>query len=39
MPLYEQARANLAVGGAPARPVAAPASGGEQAELNKFLGR
>ncbi len=37
MPLYEQARANRAVGGAPAAPVAAPA--GEQAELNKFLGR
>lgn len=39
MPLYEQARANLAVGGAPARPPATTAAGGEQAELNKFLGR
>jgi metalloendopeptidase OMA1, mitochondrial len=34
MPVYEQAKANLAVGGAPARPAA-----NEQQELNRFLGR
>ncbi len=40
MPLYEQSKANQAVGGAPAAPVAAKtAPADEQAELDKFLGR
>ena len=50
MPVYEQAKANLAAGGAPAAPgtVAAPtqraaaapkAAATEQQELDKFLGR
>lgn len=39
MPLYEQSRANLRVGGAPAAPVAPVAAVGEKEELDKFLGR
>lgn len=46
VPLYEQAKANLAVGGAPARvPAGAPAAAAprpaatEQQELDRFLGR
>jgi len=43
MPLYEQAKANFALGGAPAAPRTAitpkAAAADEQAELNKFLGR
>jgi len=45
MPVYEQARANLAAGGAPARPAttapaaAKPTAASEREELDKFLGR
>ena len=42
MPTYEQARANFARTGSPVAPAASSpksASGGEQAELDKFLGR
>ncbi len=42
LPVYEQAKANLAGTGSPVTPDAAtpkPAPGGEQAELDKFLGR
>ncbi len=39
MPVYEQAKANLAMGGAPARAPAPAATANEQQELNRFLGR
>jgi predicted Zn-dependent protease len=43
LPIYEQAKASLAVGGAPARVVAPaappPAAPSEREELNRFLGR